>query len=325
MVPSAKHRVHGIRQKAYRRVALQSGIEIEARGNAEAAERGAQDRDVGLRRPDDNAHLAKRPAGRGLLQNPPRDLRRLTLDGRSAEQRQGGVGALAAKTGLRGDVSEPGLHGSGPIRIRQRESDVRMAIQRGDDAEFGIGQGVKTIEANGPNAAQAVAFDLIGGQFQAFGAQGHAALFQLQVHLAIHGQKRGGQRRIRQAFGQAGAVATGRGELGDGPRHGGAEARQTRHAGELPPIGALHGLFDDQVKGGVGSLANAAGPSLDESVDRLNQLVAEHEAFPRDAVLQVPRHGCGRHKQADGFVSRAESLAEAVQDEGCLARPSRSR
>ena len=65
VVPSTEHGLDGARQKAHRGVAFQGGIEIEAGGNSEALQGGAQCRRVDLGGPHDDAHL---PEGTARLQ-----------------------------------------------------------------------------------------------------------------------------------------------------------------------------------------------------------------------------------------------------------------
>ncbi len=72
---------------------IEFGIEIEARGNAEALQRGPENRDVGFGCADDDPDLAERPPGRGLLENAARDLFGFALDAGGFHQRQGGKSA----------------------------------------------------------------------------------------------------------------------------------------------------------------------------------------------------------------------------------------
>ena len=112
-------------------------------------------------------------------------------------------------------------HQSGPRRFggfarAERQSDVGMSRQCGDDRQFRVGQGMEAIEPDGPYV-QALGGDARGGQFQTAGARGQAPALQFPVHFPIDRQEGGGQRRIRKMRGQAGAVAPGRRELGGKP------------------------------------------------------------------------------------------------------------
>ena len=80
VVPAAQHRLDGAGQEAHHGVVFQGVIEIEARRNSEAFQRGAQRGRVDLGGPHDDAHLAERTSRVSLHQNAAGDLFDFALD-----------------------------------------------------------------------------------------------------------------------------------------------------------------------------------------------------------------------------------------------------
>src|SRR5580693_177016 len=103
MVPTTTHRVHDTGEEADGGVLVEFGLEVKARGDAEAVERGAENGDVGIGCADDDADFAERTSGGGLIENTARNLFGFTLDVRSFDDRQSGKcagedGALRGET-----------------------------------------------------------------------------------------------------------------------------------------------------------------------------------------------------------------------------------
>ena len=217
------------------------------------------------------------------------------------------------------------------VRFR---TTVGVLPHGGDDAQFGIGQRVKTIQPDVRNAAQALAGDPLGGEFQAPGAEGHAAIAQFAIHLAVDGQKRGGERGLGQFLRQAPAVASRRGEFADGARQRGAEAAHVDHARELGPVHAARGLFHNQVERRIGHLRDIAGPVLHEAGESLDEAVRKHKTLARQPVFQVLREGGGGHQQAHGVSTGPQRMPQFIEDivhavhwpaiHACSVPPSRS-
>ena len=189
---------------------------------------------------------------------------------------------------------------------------MRSAWRRhgGHDAQLGIGQGVKAIHPNGIDAGQAVSVNLGGGEFEAAGAHGEAAACQFAVDFLIDGEEGRTERDVGEAAGEAGAIASGGGQLFDGVRQGITEAVEAGDAGKLGAGDALRGLFHQEVKHGGGDFGGACGIVVDEAGEGLDKGDGKYKTFAGEAVLEVLRHGGGGHEEANVGSARVQGLAE---------------
>ena len=92
VVPSTEHGVDGAGDIADGRVLVERLVEIEARRDAEAFKRGAEDRDIGVRGTDHDADFAERTAGGGLFENAAGDFVHLALKVWRADELARGMG-----------------------------------------------------------------------------------------------------------------------------------------------------------------------------------------------------------------------------------------
>ena len=260
MVPAAEHGFDGAGEEAHDGVAFQRGIEIEARRDAEAFERGAQGGHVDIGGAHDDGDLAEGAAGGGLFEDAAGDLFDFALDAGRLDEGERGMGAAGLESLLDcADGGEAGAEGGGEIFVAEGEGEIGVAGHGGYDAQLGIGQGVKAVHANGVDVGQAVSVNLGGGEFEAAGAHGEAAACQFAIDFLIDGEEGRAERDVGEAGGEAGAVATGGGELVDGVRQGIAETVEAGDAGKLGAGDALRGLFHEEVEhGGETSAAPAA-------------------------------------------------------------------
>src|ERR1017187_4668866 len=108
--------------------------------------------------------------------------------GGSPRAAPGGAGAAGAGV-LPGEAhgSEALVEDGGEILVAEGEGEIGVGAHGGDDAQFGIGQGVKAIHVDGVDAVQSVAGDVCGGQFQAAGAGGERAAGEVAVDFPGEG------------------------------------------------------------------------------------------------------------------------------------------
>src|SRR5438034_8217353 len=121
-------------------------IEIEARRNAEASERGAQDEHVHICCAHNDSHLAEWASGGGLLDDSPCDLFGLALDVRGLHGLKSRTAAVAREALLgESERGEAGAEGIGEIEAIEREGEVSMTRDGCDHGELGFGQRVESI------------------------------------------------------------------------------------------------------------------------------------------------------------------------------------
>src|SRR5687767_9446594 len=158
---------------------IQPGIEVEACGNAKAFERGPQNRNVRLRRPDDDSDFAERPPRGRLFENPARDLFHFALNARRTYQRN----------------PRPYRRPLGLLGLRQY--DIRMTIERLQNAHFRIRQYVKTIQPDRSDASSTFCFDTLCRPFQPLRAKPKATPGEFAIYFCVRRQERRSERRIR--------------------------------------------------------------------------------------------------------------------------------
>ena len=176
VVPAAQHVIDGAREETHYGVTFQRAIEIEAGGDAEAFQRGAQRGHVDIGSAHDDAHFAERASRAGLLKNASGDLLDFAFDARRLDQRQRGLGAPGRHAFLRdAHSSEAHAQGGREIFVAEGEGEVGVPAQSGHHAQFGVGQGVKAIDTDGRDPIQSLGGDLRGGKFQTACAHGQSA------------------------------------------------------------------------------------------------------------------------------------------------------
>ena len=251
MVPAAQHRLDGARQKAHHRMAFQGVIEIEAGGNSEALQGGAQRRRVDLGGPHDDAHLAEGTSRFSLKKNAAGDLFDFTLEIRRLDEFQRAARPAGGEALLgRAHTGEPCAQGWREVLVAQGEHEVGVPVQGGHHTQFGVGQGVKAIHPDGVDAAQPVRGDLCGSEFQTAGAHGEAPSGQFPVDFPVDGKKRLAEGSVGKTGRQARAIASGRGKLLDRVGQRFAEPVKANDAGKLGARDALRSLFDQKIKDG---------------------------------------------------------------------------
>src|SRR5215471_12801269 len=186
VIPSGEHRIDGAGEEANGWVAVEILVEVEARGDAETRERRAQHRGVGFWRADDDADIAEGASGGGLLYDAPGDLVGFPLDVGGVEGLHAGAGTAAREWGLAaGREACPTLECNG---------DLGVAVKRGDDGEFGLGERMEAVEPDGSNAGKTLGRDAFGSKLEAAGTGGEIAAGKLAIDFSVHGQEGGGER-----------------------------------------------------------------------------------------------------------------------------------
>ena len=205
-------------------------------------------------------------------------------------------------------------------RVGVRSSSSRVSTSSacsahgGHYAQFGVGQGVKAVHPDSFDAAQTLRGDLRGSGFQTAGAHGEPPSRQFPVHFPVDGEKRFAEGSVGETGREARAIAAGGGKFLDRVGQRFAEAVKADDAGKLGARDALRSLFDEKVEYGGGDFGGAARIIADEAGEGLDEGAAEYEALACEAILEVLRHGRGGHKQADGRISSAQCMAQAIEN-----------